>query len=170
MKKPILIVFILFLVFAGQAGAADFNFPVSIHKKLVKADEGTKLKLILGNKTYDISGYMFNYVYQIPVDKTNSNNGVATNIFGNQTNNINITIRSVKVNQELMDWILSAGKEPKDGQIIVTDAESGKVTRTITFTGLIATTYSENASNLFVNYAQNNINFGMHFKTVNIKI
>ncbi|WP_299497967.1 type VI secretion system tube protein TssD [Mucilaginibacter sp.] len=89
----------------------------------------------------------------------------------NQANNISVTIKSSKIDQELMDWILSTDKEAKSGQIIITDGESGKTSKTITFTDLKASSYTENMYNngAFNINIQPTTSFSMHFKTVNIK-
>lgn len=127
-------------------------------------DEGVKIKLILNGKTYELQAYNLTYVR----DDHNKSDGP---FLGSsyQKSSINLTLRSSKIDQELLNWILSAQQDAKDGQIIVTDGDNGKTTKTVTFTGANTASYNEN--NNTNNFGGNLqfTNFSLSFKTIAVK-
>ena len=124
-------------------------------------DEGVKIKLILGGKTYDLQSYSLSYFV---ADKQKAE----LSMYNYQTNAISMGMRSSKVDPEFIEWLINPAQQPKDGQIILTDAESGKIVRTINLTGVTTFSYTEN--NFNPNYNTNQItNFSLKYKAISIK-
>jgi len=128
-------------------------------------DEGTKLKLIINGKTYDIQMYTLNYRPKTEKSKNNENE---LSLYSSSV--ITITIRASKLDQEFIDWIFTENPLPRDGQIILYDTDSGKNLREITFTGATIATYSENnnAFNFNINNNQT-VSFSLKYKAVSVK-
>lgn len=167
MKKLVIVLMLIFSTIAYSTTKAFSRISYTIlHSRF---DEGVKIKLVLGNKTYYLQNYSIIYSR---IDKT-KNDATSSNVFGGtypyQKSNISVNLRSSKIDQELLDWILSAEQQTKDGQIIVTDGESGKTLKTITFTGANTAIYNENNN---INNFGGNIqytNFTLYYKTISIK-
>lgn len=130
-----------------------------------KSDEGTKMKLILGDKTYDIQSYNLSY---FPASGNKTMTETVVNTY--QSSVITIGVRSSKIDQEFIDWLLKSDAQPKDGQIIIYDADTKKTLRTISFTG--ASTWSYNEYNNVQNFTVSNqvTSFSIKYKTINVKI
>jgi hypothetical protein len=162
MKKIALL--ILFGTLLNISIAADHLSHKHGITRLNVNDESSKITLKLGDKTYDIQTYNLSFRRNRNKEKTES-----ASIDNYNTNTISITIRSNKLDQEFMDWLFAENQQPKDGQIIVYDADSGK-TKTITFTGATTSSYNEglNVANALSN-SRTTI-FGLRYKTVSIKI
>ncbi|MDB5287359.1 MAG: hypothetical protein JWR05_2308 [Mucilaginibacter sp.] len=162
MKKTFYLICVLSLFLTVSFAANNSNGKPNPAFTKYAYDEGSKIKLIIGDKTYELQSY--NLIYAI-TDKSKSDLP-PSNYF--QTNNISFSIRSSKIDAEFINWILNPDQQSKDGQIIISDSETGKVTRTITFTGAKTNTYTEN------NYTANNINqytnFSLKYKTLSIKL
>ena len=144
MKKHITL--IILSVFFLAANAKTTSFPIPVTKTRSYAEEGIKVKLILGGKTYDLITYNLNYS---AADKSKQDIPVSPSplLLNNGVNSVNVTIRSSKIDQDLMDWILSPDSNTKDGQIIITDADAGKTLKTITFSSLKPANYNESIRN-----------------------
>jgi len=165
MKKHIVFTLLLLLPFFLTLKANSSTIPGLPYANLAD-DEGFKARITLGGKTYDLLNYSFSFN---GVDKTKLD---AMPL--NTTLNINILsvgIKSSKVDQELMDWILTSGGTPKDGQIVITNSETGKTVKTITFTLLRPNTYNESFynNNAIINSQATATSFSMHFDKVSIK-
>ena len=167
MKKPLVLIFSLVLLFFA-AKATNTHFSTTPATTTIADDEGIKVKLTLAGKTYDLVSYTLNYT---AVDKSRLD-AMPVNALNN-INVLSVTIKSSKIDQELIDWILSPDSFGKDGQIVITDGESGKTLKTLTFSFLKPNSYTEN-------YFSNNGNangtilrattaFSMHFGKVSIK-
>ena len=169
MKKLLFTAAILMALFT-LTKAAEKESTIIFHHIIHKADEGISIKLVLGNKTYDVISYNLNFT---ATDKEKST-PITTNGFSymNQSNTIGITIRSSKIDQDFMNWLLSDNAEPKDGQLIITDNENGKLLKTITLTVLKSAFYNESMYNNgpMNNNIQATTNFTLRFKTVSIKL
>ena len=160
------------LIFLLIFGAA-LNFCTAANHTVLKhnvyqpkndPDEGTKLKLIISGKTYDIQMYTLNY--RPKTEKTK--NDEAENLYSSSV--ITLSLRASKLDQEFIDWIFSSNQEPRDGQIIMYNADSGKNIREITFSGATIASYSENnnAFNFNINNNQT-VSFSLKYKTVRVK-
>lgn len=165
MKKLRSIILILMFLPATSTVAHSLTVVHSHNKSNVQAEEGIKIKMTLGNKTYDLQSYSLNFYRP---EKTPAE--TPSSIYGNLSSTITISIRSSKIDQELLDWMLAPEAIGKDGQIVVSDAESGKVLRTVTFTGVKTANYNENimTNNYGINNLQNT-NFSLRYKTINVK-
>lgn len=168
MKKHTLLLAFSLIFLAASAKTTSLPIPVTNTK--IYADEGVKVRLILGGKTYDLLSYNLNYS---AADRSKTDIPVNSSplILNNTVNSINVTLRSTKIDQELMDWILSPDSNTKDGQIVITDADAGKTLKTINFSSLKPANYNEN---LYNNGGINTViqpttSFNMHFTKVTIK-
>ncbi len=165
MKKSILFL-LLFCTISGLSVSAPFIGSGDngiLHNTF---EEGTKIKMILNGKTYELQSYTLNYVPFDP-DKPKREN----QLYNFQTNAITINLRTSKIDQELVDWIFSENQSLKDGQIVVYDAESGKPIKTISFKGAKTGSYTEN-SNMAANYPMTQYQtatFQLKYKTVSVK-
>jgi len=128
-------------------------------------DEGSKITLKIGDKTYDIQMYNLSYHPKTAKERNEST------FVNNTSNTISISIRSSKLDQEFIDWIFAVDQQPKDGQIIVYDGDSDKVIKTITFTGATTSSYNEgfNIASFGLNNSRTTT-FGLRYKTVSIKL
>jgi len=163
MKKTLSTLLILICAFTLSATTKKSRFTNHTIYKKVKSDEGTKIKLILGDKTFDIQSYSFGF-YPASNEKDKA---AAANIY--QNNLINVNIRVSKIDQELLDWLLNADQQPKDGQIIVYDADTNKELRKITFTGVKTGAYNENYNNTYTTNSQTT-NINLRYKTISVKL
>lgn len=164
MKKTVII---LLLLLSTIAYSSDQTLPkVSSPVSRSGFDEGVKIKLVLGDKTYELRSYSISY-YRANKVKDNSN--VSSGVSPYQRNTLNVNLRSSKIDQELLNWLLSAEQQSKDGQIIVTDIDSAKTLKTVTFTG--ANTYSYNESNNNNSLGNNlqNASFSLNFSSIAIR-
>src|SRR6187402_2696155 len=100
MKKPLVLIFSVVLLFFA-AKAADTRF-LTTHTTTIADDEGIKVKFTLGGKTYDLVNYTLNYT---AIDRSRLDAKPVNNL--NNINILSVTIKSSKIDQELMDWILS---------------------------------------------------------------
>jgi hypothetical protein len=153
------------LTYSSAKTLSDFSYL----KVVSDFDEGVKIKLVFNNKTYELQAYNLNY---IRVDNSKSDvvsSNVSGYVYPYQKSNINLTLRSSKIDQELLNWLLSPDQQPKDGQIIVTDGDSGKILKTVTFTGSNTANYNEN--NNTNNFGGNLqfTSFSLSFKTISVK-
>jgi hypothetical protein len=167
MRKLVFVVLLLASTVNYSAAKTLAKFPYS--KAKLNFDEGVKIKLILNNKTYELQGYNLTYVR---VD--NSKNDVtSSNILGvyypYQKSNISLTLRSSKIDQELLNWLLSPEQQTKDGQIIVTDGDSGKTLKTVTFTGSNTASFNENSNTNNFGGNPQFTSFSLSFKTISVK-
>ncbi|WP_374951354.1 type VI secretion system tube protein TssD [Mucilaginibacter sp.] len=130
----------------------------------INFDEGTKIKLTIGGKTYELQSYSLSYVPGSG-DKAKSETVVMSYA---PTNSLNFNIKQSKVDSEFLDWIINPDQQPKDGQIVVTDGDTGKVLRTITFGGAKTQSYNEN---MFIQNYNNGqfVGFNLRYKTISIK-
>jgi hypothetical protein len=161
MKKTFYLICVLSLFLTVSFAANNSNGkPYPAFTKYAY-DDGYKIKLIIGDKTYELQSY--NLIYNTS-DKGKSD--IPTLNFY-QTNNITLNIRAPKIDAELIDWILNPDQQPKDGQIIISDSETGKVIRTITFIGAKTNTYTEN--NFSPSYNNSSTTLSLKYKTLSIK-
>jgi Hemolysin coregulated protein Hcp (TssD) len=161
MKKAFYILTILATVFIVPATAKKLATGYHHYNKNVRFEENPKIKLILDGKTYEVQNYNLAFYAPIP-DKPST-----TTLY--QTNSINISIRSSKIDQDLLNWILAPDPAPKNGQIIIYDADTNKTIRTITLTGLKTGNYNENNNSNFPNNNQYTI-LSLHYQSVGIKL
>jgi hypothetical protein len=164
MKKTILLVCSLLLLLVIPAAFGKFSPKHHILHQKIQLDDGTKFKLILGNKTYELQMYNLSYV---PASTEKSKTEMPVNIY--QSNTLNVNLRTSKIDQELMDWLLDPEQSPKDGQIIAYDADTNKPIRTITFTGAKTASYNENNNSGFYNLNNQLTGFALRYKTISIK-
>ncbi len=160
MKKAFSILLIAASVFILPAMAKKPAFKSNGHNKNLFLDEGTKIKLILDGKTFDLQSYNLNY-YVPPVDKS-------TTVPVYQSSAVMVNLRSSKIDQELLDWILSPDAKPKDAQIIVYEEDTNKTVRKIILTGVKPASYTEN-SNLN-NITNRNTTLNLRYQSVSIKL
>ncbi len=168
MKKHITLIIFSFIFLASNAKP----LPLPVNTKII-ADEGIKLKLTLSGKTYDLISYNLNYIAadKSKQDAPGSTSIITTSILAPTVNNLNVSLRTSKLDQELMDWILTPNGSEKDGQIQIIDADAGKVLKTISFNSLKPANYTES----FYNNGGINVNiqttstFNMHFTKISIK-
>jgi hypothetical protein len=160
---------VLLLIFGAAlnvcVAAKHTTLPHSIYQPKNDPDDGTKLKLIIGGKTYDIQ--MYNLIYN-PKDDKSKNDETAIGFYSGSV--ITISIRSSRLDQEFVDWIFDPNQKPQDGQLIAYDAESGKSIREITFTGATVSSYNEN-NNAF-NFSSNGnqiVGLTLKYKTITVK-
>lgn len=170
MKKHITLI-ILSLIFLAS-NAKPLPFPVKF-TNAINADEGIKLKLTLGGKSYDLISYNLSYIAsdKSKADAPGSTSIITTSILAPTVNNLNVSLRTSKLDQELMDWILAPSSSEKDGQVQIIDTDAGKVLKTITFNSLKPANYSEsfyNNGGINVNI-QTTATFNMHFTKISIK-
>ena len=165
MKKHIVFTLVLLLPFFLSLKANSLTFSDLSYASLAD-DEGFKARITLGGKTYDLLNYSLNFngVDKVKLDAMPLNTTLNINI-------LSVGIKTSKVDQELMDWILTSGGTPKDGQIVITNSETGKVVKTITFTLLKPNTYNESFynNNVIINSQSTATSFNMHFDKVSIK-
>lgn len=169
--KKVLYLSVLLIVAASAVFAA--RHPAKHTAKAVKnrLEEGTKIKLTLGDKTYDIQLYSLSAYYADKVNDKPKTTDAALSYYS--SNSLSITLRTSKVDQALLDWMLSPEPQIKDARMVVYDGESDKVIRTLTFTGVRPGSYSENNGSNTYGYGNAGSllsGFGLKFKTVSIKI
>lgn len=168
MKKQLILLTLCTGLLAFNTNAT--RLPATHHASLTKTifDEGTKAKLVLGGKTYDVITYNLNFT---ALDKTKGTDVPLQTYPGlNVFNGITLSIRSAKIDQELLDWLTSTDGAPKDGQIIITDVETGKTLKTLNLSGLRPSTYNDNYYSNVTSYGQGNTSFGLRFAKVSIKL
>lgn len=142
--------------------------PATLTANKKHLDEGVKITLVLDDKTYEIASYSLNYISK---DKT-ATPAIPAPVnplpYYNSVNNLGVTIRTSKIDQALLDWILSADRVAKEGKIIIVDSESGK-TKTLTLKSIKPAGYTEsfyNGSTAFPTMTT----FNMHFEQISIKL
>jgi hypothetical protein len=160
MKKTVLVLMVTCLTLCylnGFSGSLPLADSIS-----VKFDEGSKFKLYIGDQTFDLMSYSINY-------STLDARSLAANPFY-VGSTVSLSIRTSKVDQTFLNWLFSQHQEEKSGKIVVYDGESGKEIKTILFTGLTTSSYSENG-NAMANYnITPQISFGLRYKTINITL
>jgi len=167
MKKLILFAFVITALCSTKVIADKLPGEYRHNKAGNTFDDNTKIKLILGDQTYEIQSYSLSYHQTETKPAPNPITGI---VGVAQTNSISVVIRTAKINQGLLDWILNPEQELRNGKIVVYDTDSGKVLKTITITGLKITTYSENGNSAAnINLIQQT-NLAFHFTTINIKL
>ncbi|MGI4727806.1 MAG: type VI secretion system tube protein TssD [Janthinobacterium lividum] len=167
MKRLVIAVMLLIsTVLYSSANSLSGTYRTSVKSNF---DESVKIKLILGNKTYELQSYSLTY-FRPDNSKTNiTSNDVLTAYSPYQKSNISIMLRSSKVDQELLNWLLAPEQQSKDGQIIVSDGDSGKILKTVTFTGANTASYNENNNtNTFGGNPQFS-NFSLSYKSISVK-
>ncbi|RYY07661.1 MAG: hypothetical protein EOP43_02600 [Sphingobacteriaceae bacterium] len=167
MKKLVIIAMLLISTINNSSAKSLSGIFYSLLR--LNFDEGVKIKLIFNNKTYELQSYNLNYNR---VDNSKSDgaiNNVPAYVYPYQKSNINLNLRSSKIDQELLNWLLSPEQQTKDGQIIVTDGDTGKILKTVTFTGSNTANYNEN--NNTGNFGGNLqfTSFSLSFKTISVK-
>jgi len=115
----------------------------------------------LDGKTFDLQSYNLNYYVPIP-DKA-----LSTPVY--QYSALMVTIRSSKIDQELLDWILSTDAKPLNAEIIVYEEDTNKPARKIRLTGVKPASYTEtsNLNNLTNN---RNTTINLRYQSVSIKL
>lgn len=165
MKKAVTV---LLLLLSTIAYSSDQTLPkVSEPVSRSDVDESVKIKLVLGDKAYDLKSYTISY-YRTDKAKTKGSNALSFT-YPYLKNSIGITLISSSIDQELLNWILAPEQQAKDGQIIVTDIETNKTLKTILFTDANTYTFSEsNNTNSHVNIVQFS-SFSLDFSSISIR-
>lgn len=120
-------------------------FPlITISNGINNIEEGTKSKLIIAGKTYDLQSYNVSY-YPSDPDRVKGE-GSTANPYNLMSNAVIVNIRTAKLDQEFVDWIFSENQAPKDLQLVVYDTESTKVIKTFSIKGARTSMYTENSN------------------------